>query len=72
MTETRGRTSTDPKGEVGGSDTGNSQQKGEGAGAEKGDQRREKPTHSGPTRGGTQGTTNRRAKRSGSDSNASQ
>ena len=40
----------DPKGERGG-DTGNSDQKGKGAQAEKGDQRREKPVHSGPTRG---------------------
>lgn len=59
----------DPKGERGGS-TGDTEQKGQGTQAEKGDQRREKPVHSGPTRGGPQGSTNRRAKRSGSDSNA--
>ncbi|HEU5327188.1 MAG: hypothetical protein ACTHMJ_06110 [Thermomicrobiales bacterium] len=61
----------DPKGEYGG-DTGKTDQLGQGPGAEKGDQRRPKPVHSGPTRGGQAGTTNRRSKRSGSDSNASQ
>jgi hypothetical protein len=39
----------DPKGERGG-DTGNTKQKGKGAGAEKGDQRRERPQHPGQTR----------------------
>jgi hypothetical protein len=39
----------DPKGEHGG-DTGPTKQKGKGAGAEKGDQRREKPQHQGQTR----------------------
>ena len=60
----------DPQGARGG-DTGPTDQQGQGAQAEKGDQRRDKPTHSGPTRGGTQGTTNRRSKRSGSRSNDS-
>ena len=60
----------DPQGSRGG-DTGQADQKGQGAQAEKGDQRRDKPTHSDPTRGGTKGTTNRRSKRSGSDSNDS-
>ena len=60
----------DPQGARGG-DTGKSDQKGQGAQAEKGDQRRDKPTHSGPTRGGTKGTTHRRSNRSGSDSNDS-
>ena len=54
----------DPKGERGG-DTGETKQKGTGAKAEKGDQRREGGRHSGPTRRGA----NPR-KRSGSDSNA--
>jgi hypothetical protein len=40
---------TDPKGERGG-DTGKTDQKGKGAGAEKGDQRRENPQHGGQTR----------------------
>jgi hypothetical protein len=39
----------DPKGERGG-DTGPTKQKGKGAGAEKGDQRREQPQHGGQTR----------------------
>lgn len=56
----------DPKGERGG-DTGNTDQKGKGAQAEKGDQRRENPVHSGPTRGKGSGGTN--SGRSGSDSN---
>jgi hypothetical protein len=53
----------DPKGERGG-DTGNTKQKGKGVGAEKGDQRRETPVHSGPTRPGGSGRG-----KSGSDSN---
>ena len=57
----------DPKGERGG-DTGNTDQKGKGPQAEKGDQRREKPVHSGPTRRGAQGTDSEHGKRSGSDS----
>lgn len=52
----------DRKGERGG-DTGNTDQKGKGPQAEKGDQRREKPVHSGPTRPGAD-----RSSRSGSDS----
>jgi hypothetical protein len=55
----------DPAGERGG-DTGKSSFKGDGPQAEKGDQRRDTPVHSGPTRGG-QG----HGKRSGSESNAS-
>ncbi|HEX6290432.1 MAG TPA: hypothetical protein VFZ66_14680 [Herpetosiphonaceae bacterium] len=39
----------DPKGERGG-DTGETKQKGKGAGAEKGDQRREYQQHEGQTR----------------------
>ena len=54
----------DPAGERGG-DTGNSSYKDDGPQAEKGDQRRDKPVHSGPTRRGTHG------RRSGSESNAS-
>ena len=53
----------DRKGEHGG-DTGKTDQKGKGPKAEKGDQRREKPVHSGPTRPGAQNT----GARSGSDS----
>ena len=53
----------DRKGEHGG-DTGKTDQKGTGPKAEKGDQRREKPVHSGPTRPGAQNT----GARSGSDS----
>ncbi len=45
--------SEDVKGERGG-DTGNTKQQGKGEKAEKGDQRRENPTHSGPTRRGNQ------------------
>lgn len=54
----------DPAGERGG-DTGKSSYKDDGPQAEKGDQRRDTPVHSGPTRRGGQG------RRSGSDSNAS-
>lgn len=54
----------DPAGERGG-DTGPSSYVGDGPQAEKGDQRRDKPVHSGPTRNGKQD------KRSGSDSNDS-
>jgi hypothetical protein len=43
----------DVKGERGGH-TGNTKQKGKGEKAEKGDQRRENPTHSGPKRRGNQ------------------
>ncbi len=60
----------DPAGERGG-DTGKSAPKGDGPQAEKGDQRRDTPVHSGPTRGGSQGTTGKGNKRSGSDSNDS-
>jgi len=60
----------DPAGECGG-DTGKSAPKGDGPGAEKGDQRRDKPVHSGPTRGGSQGNTATKDTRSGSESNAS-
>ena len=59
----------DQAGERGG-DTGPSSKKGDGAGAERGDWRRNHPIHSGPTRGKGTGGTN--SKRSGSDSNASQ
>ncbi len=53
----------DPKGERGG-DTGPTKQKGKGEKAEKGDQRRETPVHSGPTRPGGSSKGN-----PGSDSN---
>lgn len=53
----------DPRGERGG-DTGNTAPI---TGGEKGDQRRDKPVHSGPTRNGDAG----KKSRSGSDSNAS-
>ena len=56
----------DPRGERGG-DTGNTAPI---TGGEKGDQRRDTPVHSGPTRPGAQGTDSEHAKRSGSDSNA--
>lgn len=56
----------DPKGERGG-DTGKTDQKGKGEQAEKGDQRRETPVHSGPTR---RGTARGESTRSGSESNA--
>ena len=55
---------SDPRGERGG-DTGKTQQKGKGEGAEKGDQRRKKPVHSGPTRPGGSGRG-----KPGSDSNS--
>ena len=61
----------DPAGASGG-DTGKGSYKGDGPQAEKGDQRRDKPVHSGPTRRGSQGTSSQHGKRSGSDSNASQ
>ncbi len=60
----------DPAGERGG-DTGKSAPKGDGPQAEKGDQRRDTPVHSGLTRGGSQGTTGTGNKRSGSESNDS-
>lgn len=59
----------DPRGEHGG-DTGKTDQKGKGVRAEKGDQRRDNPTHAGPTRTGEQGTTARHRPRSGSESDA--
>ena len=61
----------DPAGAHGG-DTGKSSFKGDGPQAEKGDQRRDTPVHSGPTRRGAQGTRSQHDKRSGSESNASQ
>ncbi len=61
----------DPVGAHGG-DTGKSSFKEDGPQAEKGDQRRDKPVHSGPTRRGSQGTGSQHDKRSGSESNASQ
>ena len=61
----------DPAGAHGG-DTGKSSFKGDGPQAEKGDQRRDNPVHSGPTRRGAQGTRSQHDKRSGSESNASQ
>jgi hypothetical protein len=61
----------DPKGDHGG-DTGKTDQKGKGPQAEKGDQRRETPVHSGPSRPGSQGTRSVHDKRSGSESNANQ
>lgn len=60
----------DPRGERGG-DTGKTDQKGKGVRAEKGDQRRDEPVHSGPTRRGAQGTDAKHDKRSGSESNES-
>ena len=60
----------DPAGAHGG-DTGNSSVTGNGPQAEKGDQRRDTPVHSGPTRRGSQGTRSQHGKRSGSESNAS-
>jgi hypothetical protein len=59
----------DPAGERGG-DTGPSSYVGDGPGAKKGDQRRDKPVHSGPTRQNT-ANTSKGDKRSGSDSNES-
>ena len=61
----------DPAGERGG-DTGKSAYKGDGPQAEKGDQRRDNPVHSGPTRRGAQGTSSQHGKRSGSESDANQ
>ncbi len=60
----------DPAGDRGG-DTGPSSYVGDGPGAEKGDQRRDKPVHSGPTRRGTSRNKNAHDKRSGSKSNSS-
>jgi hypothetical protein len=60
----------DPAGARGG-DTGKSSFKDDGPQAEKGDQRRDKPVPSGPTRHGAQGTRSQYGKRSGSESNAS-
>jgi hypothetical protein len=57
----------DPKGEHGG-DTGKTAPI---TGGEKGDQRRETPVHSGPTRPGSQGKQHEHSKRSGSDSGGS-
>jgi hypothetical protein len=62
--------SIDQAGEHGG-DTGPSSVRGNGPGAEKGDWRRDKPVHSGPTRRAAQGTDSEHGKRSGSESNAS-
>ncbi|MEA2513723.1 MAG: hypothetical protein QOF33_5028 [Thermomicrobiales bacterium] len=59
----------DPQGAYGG-DTGKTAPAGDGPQAEKGDQRRHKPVHSGPTRPGAQGTKSKHGKRSGSESNA--
>ena len=61
----------DPAGARGG-DTGPSEQLGKGPQAEKGDQRRHNPVHTGPTRQGSQGTAASHGHRSGSESNASQ
>ena len=60
----------DPAGERGG-DTGPSAGPTKGPQAEKGDQRRANPVHSGPTRPSTQNNDCKHDKRSGSDSNAS-
>ena len=59
----------DPAGERGG-DTGPSSYVGDGPGAEKGDQRRDKLVHSGPTRPNT-ANKSKHDKRSGSDSDES-
>ncbi len=62
--------SDDPKGEHGG-DTGKTDQRGQGAKTEKGDQRRDKPTSEGQTRDGKAGgTSGKGGHRSGSQSNA--
>jgi hypothetical protein len=53
-----------------GGDTGKSSFKEDGSQAKKGDQRRDKPVHSGPTRRGAQGTGSQHGKHSGSESNA--
>jgi hypothetical protein len=63
--------SYDPQGAHGG-DTGQTAPLGSGPQAEKGDQRRHTPVHSGPTRPGAQGTDSKHGKRSGSESDASQ
>jgi hypothetical protein len=60
----------DPEGKHGG-DTGKTAPLGSGPKAEKGDQHRHKPVHSGPTRPGAQGTDSKHDKRSGSESNSS-
>jgi hypothetical protein len=60
----------DRAGERGG-DTGPSSYEADGPQAEKGDLRRDKPVHSGPTRRGTSRHTSKHDKRAGSDSNAS-
>ncbi|HEV2127946.1 MAG TPA: hypothetical protein VGR22_04935 [Thermomicrobiales bacterium] len=60
----------DRAGERGG-DTGPSSYVDDGPQAEKGDARRDKPVHSGPTRRGTSRNKSKHDKRSGSDSNAS-
>lgn len=60
----------DPAGERGG-DTGPTSVKGDGPQAEKGDQRRDKPVHSGPTRQNTQRSADGYSRRSGSESNDS-
>jgi hypothetical protein len=60
----------DPAG-GGGGDTGPSSYVDDGPQAEKGDARRDKPTHSGPTRPGTSRPKGSHNHRSGSDSNAS-
>jgi hypothetical protein len=60
----------DRAGERGG-DTGPSSYERDGPQAEKGDLRRDKPVHSGPTRPGTSRNASRHDKRSGSDSNES-
>jgi hypothetical protein len=61
----------DPRGEHGG-DTGKTAPLGSGPQAEKGDQRRSTPVHSGPSRPGAEGTESKHGKRSGSESNDSQ
>jgi len=60
----------DPAGERGG-DTGPSSVKGKGSQAEKGDQRRDKPVHSGPTRQNTPSSADGYSRRTGSESNDS-
>ena len=57
----------DPRGESGG-DTGKTAPI---TGGEKGDQRRNTPVHTGPTRHGSQSKRHQHSKRSGSESNAS-
>ncbi len=70
MSERTKNDDIDRAGERGG-DTGPSSYIDDGPQAEKGDVRRDKPVHSGPTRRGTSRNTDRHDKRSGSDSNAS-